>query len=490
MLIFIKYFSLITCSIYSFYKILSIPFSKNVKFHSMLFTLMLSLCSTYVEYYNPYCTIWTIILASFIYFFIFEHIADEVILNSVIIAFGLSYMCFSVSTFIISILIYLFSSSDTYNHTIAQIVTALLQMLLSYLMYLPKRFRNGMPFLTNKLHSINLLSINLISLFLFSILSNIQGSSPIFISFYYVIFLSIIFIYLNWRNGITRTYKEKLLARDIYILAEHLDKLEEEHKKLTDDKDALAKIVHRDNKLVPAMLLSVEAFLTDFPDATPEMKARGQALMADLSRDAESRKGIVTQQDLKCAEKLLDTGILSLDGVLQYIQGKAISKNMVLSVSADSGIAKLAVATMNEKDLKTIASDMLENALIANNHNQGSHIHFVIGFYQKYLAIHVYDSGIPFSKEVLMDFGIKQHTTHKEDGGSGIGLITIFELVRKYRASYIIDEYATRIGPYTKRISIVFDKRRNYILNTSRPEDEINYLRQRTDLTINTEKAH
>lgn len=305
-----------------------------------------------------------------------------------------------------------------------------------------------------------------------------------------IVFINVLglFIFMYWRNSITRTYNDKRRDRDIDILTEHIDELEEEYKKLTEDKDELAKIVHRDNKLVPAMLLSVKSFLTEFPDATPEMKARGQELMAELNKEAESRKGILKQQDQKCTAKLISTGIPYLDSVLTYMQEKAMSKDIVLSASGDPGIADLVARTIEEEDLKTLAADMLENAIIANTHNHGSNVYFVIGYFGKHLAIYVYDSGIPFTKEVLLDLGIQKHTTHEADGGSGIGLMTIFELVRKYRATYIIDEYGTPTGPYTKRITIVFDKRRKYILNTSRPKEEIDFLRQRADLIIEARK--
>lgn len=56
-----------------------------------------------------------------------------------------------------------------------------------------------------------------------------------------------------------------------------------------------------------------------------------------------------------------------------------------------------------------------------------------------------------------------------------------YELLRKYNASFIINEFDS--GQYTKETSIVFNDLKQYILKTYRPE-EISTLRKRKDLQI------
>ena len=48
-----------------------------------------------------------------------------------------------------------------------------------------------------------------------------------------------------------------------------------------------------------------------------------------------------------------------------------------------------------------------------------------------------------------------RNTTHGDDGGSGIGMMTTCELCRKYSASLRIEPVTD--GDYTKCISVVFD---------------------------------
>ena len=364
----------------------------------------------------------------------------------------------------------------------------IIHILFSILLFKLKRLKKGMPFLQNNTNNSTLLILCMLLLFIYTTLKT-AANNALFVLFYFISFLFALFLFAHWGNSIHSLYVIKLRDRDLDILNEHLDDLEADYQKMTEDKDELARIVHRDNKLVPAMLLSVETFLTEFPDATPQMKKRGDELMAELREAAEGRKGIILQQDKKCSAKPIETGISALDEILKYMQEKAMAKNITLSASADLGIEDLVAKTIANEDLKTLTNDLLENAIIATSYNNGTNVYFIIGYFDKRLAIHVYDSGIPFTKEVLVDLGVTKHTTHEEDGGSGIGSMEIFKIARKYRASYIIDEYDTYAGPYTKRISIIFDKRNKYMLNTSRPQEEINYLRQRTDLNIEAKKG-
>ncbi len=489
MLLIINYFSLTLSSIYIFSKILNLPITFPKLFWGILYSLTISTSLCTLIPHSSTAIPLIFIAVSLAFCVIYFKTSIEFSIITVIISYTLSYAMFYFCALFIGLLTMICFNFSTYTsfRVFIHISTCIMHLILSFLLFKHKRLRKGMPFVKNSTNNIPLLILCFLILFIYMTLSE-PVKTNLFILLYFIAFLFAIFFFSYWQNSLTRTYRDKLRDRDIDILTEHVEELEEEYKKLAEDKDELAKIVHRDNKLVPAMLLSVESFLTEFSDASPEMKARGQELMAELNKEAASRKGILKQQDQKCTAKLISTGIPYLDNVLTYMQEKAMSKDIVLSASGDPGIADLVERTIEEEDLKTLAADMLENAIIANTYNHGSNVYFVIGYFGKHLAIYVYDSGIPFTKEVLLDLGIQKHTTHEADGGSGIGLMTIFELVRKYRATYIIDEYSTPTGPYTKRITIVFDKRRKYILNTSRPKEEIDFLRQRADMIIEVRK--
>lgn len=98
------------------------------------------------------------------------------------------------------------------------------------------------------------------------------------------IFLLAIFIYLYWRNNITKTYLNKLKEKDIRDLNTELVKAQNRIIDLENENKELSKIIHGDNKLVPAMLFSVENFISQAGDLSPETSQTGKALLTDLQQ--------------------------------------------------------------------------------------------------------------------------------------------------------------------------------------------------------------
>ena len=82
---------------------------------------------------------------------------------------------------------------------------------------------------------------------------------------------------------------------------------------------------------------------------------------------------------------------------------------------------------IEEQDFLTLLADLMDNALIATRHAKGAQIFLEIGRQDTVYFIRVWDSGIPFTKEVLLHLGHKQYTTHKDEGGSGIGLMSTYK---------------------------------------------------------------
>ena len=136
----------------------------------------------------------------------------------------------------------------------------------------------------------------------------------------------------------------------------------------------------------------------------------------------------------------------------------------------------------SEDSLCTLIADMLENALIATKNCDIRNIHFGFDVEDGFYALNFVDSGIPFAPEIYMDMGIQRHTTHQDTGGSGIGLMTTFEIVKKHRASFVIDEKLNN-DFYTKKLTISFD-RLNQVYIKSRRKEVLELSSQRLDIVI------
>ena len=86
-----------------------------------------------------------------------------------------------------------------------------------------------------------------------------------------------------------------------------------------------------------------------------------------------------------------------------------------------------------------------------------------LGKIDKNYGLYIYDSGVEFEKETLENLGKKPSTTHKDEGGTGMGFMNTFDTLRKCNASMIIEEFGKpNKDNYTKAIMIKFDNKNEF----------------------------
>lgn len=484
MLFLIKYFTITVCSIYIYHKFLNLTYKTKELLLSLIFSLFVTCMAEIVNSYHSSISIILIVFSLITYYVTLNTFSLETNITTTLLSFAISYISFSFACLIVALLSSSFLPYLTSNLNLSLLIAAIIQIITSPFLFYPKRLRKGMPFLINGSYCLTLILISLSILFMFITMRK-ENNSVFIIILTCISFIFALFIYIYWRNSLTRTYNERLRLRDIDDLSKQLENKQKEYDELKADKEYLSSIVHTDNKLVPAMVLAVESFLTAFPDATPQMIARGKEILHTLDNHIEARNLNLSLQQSRCFVKLANTGIPDLNITLEYMYDQAQKQDMELGVQVESDIDFLSLTPISENELNTMVSDLLQNAIIANSYGNGKRILFTMGTLGNALSISIFDSGIPFDKEVLVDFGKEKHTTHADNNGSGIGLMTIYEIAQKYRATIAIEEYNAANSYYTKRIAVTFNKRGNYILNTSRDKNEIAFLRQRSDLIIN-----
>lgn len=484
MLAFIKYFVIIICSFYIYHKLLNISRPQNHYAYLLLGIPCLSLGAVLLETLFPPAIDLILILVSFFFLLRIAKTTPEASITATIISYGISYIILSLSAIIVSIVLVLIfhMSVDSYNHILSQISAAFIQIAITPLLFRPKRLRKGMPFITNKLNSFSLMIISLIVLFAITVFKT-GNDSLIYLFPFLLIFLLAIFIYMSWKNNITKTYLERLKEKDIAELNATLSEKERYIKKLEEENKELSKIIHSDNKLIPAMLLSVKEFIKDSSSLVPASSKTGARLLSDLEQLSLHRKDILRTQDNRC-RSIPETGCSSVDSILKYMQQKAYEMHVNFDIAFSCNLKALINETISESDLNTLLADLLENALIATKYGDRRHVLLSVDMIEDFYSINVFDSGVPFPKEVLVSLGLKNYTTHKAEGGSGIGLVTSYELLQKYNASLAIEEFTQDSGLYTKKLSVVFNQQSQYTLFTCRNKEELDFLNRRTDLLV------
>lgn len=388
------FFILLSC-FYLYHKLLNIekrPF--NIEFYCYIYFVGCS-CLLYLISKNIYYIVCfpALIILFFVFIKIYTHTNYKTALNTTVIALGISLCSFTFSAVIITLFL-LCTALTPENHfwILIKLVIGIMQYVLVHLPFQLKRLKKGMPFL----YELNFNNIGCL-LSMCIIICVIIISTPytihtyITISCLLLIFPCALLLISWWRAIITRNYHRKLQQFEMQKLKNELVQKEQEITRLLENNNALAQIIHRDNKLIPAMELAVNTFLQNQNTLSPQqLKEQGLALAAHLQTMSQERKFNLTE-------------------------------------------------------------------------------------YQT--------NGQPFLPEFFQDFGLKAHTTHAGNGGSGIGLMGIWKLKKKYRASLVITEYAPGTYSYTKQISLIFDAKKHYIIQTYR-KHELGQIRFRDDLYI------
>lgn len=331
----------------------------------------------------------------------------------------------------------------------------MIENILIRILFRLKRLKNGMPYLLKKGSS----DIGVfISVSILVLVSFYFDESAIYIHLF-LMFLTIcggLFVFFWWRKKLYNDYLKKLNENETHNLLQVIVKQSEEIAKLKAHNEKLSKIIHKDNKLIPAMQIAVK----DLLESGTADHDHTTGLLTQLNWLYDDRN-IALQGYEILAKSLPKSGILSTDAVIKYLSNRSVAANTSFDVTVTGNIKYLVSEIIAETDLNTLLSDLGENAIIAVQNESQKSVLLNIGIDENnYYRIDIFDSGSPFSIDVLKNMGKQRITTHAETGGSGIGLMTAFEILNKYNASFLIDENIQH-NLYTKKVSIIFDEQKN-----------------------------
>lgn len=486
MVSFIRIFFLYFNCIYILYRILAFP-KRFVKSHQKfkVFFAFIIACLTQFSLSPILSVIISLLPALFLGIMIYTRIRNfKVSIVSVSISLALSHFSLVVAITLIAALTmpaYKFLNGNK-SLIALSLLMGILQTLLLRLLLSSKRLNHGMPYL----YSTNFLNLGF-ALSLLALLSYVYGHIEVSLSLRTLMILtwvpfSCFFLFLHWwQSQLTKAYRKRLAQLELESLRTELEQKTALLKKLETQNEEMGRLIHKDNKLIPAMEHAVSTYLaSDFTDIALN-QAQGQALLSDLKEFSEARRGILSTFAPVSAPKY-NTGIPSLDAILVYMYQKAQAQGIRLYAAATpESIAALPPALTTEK-LVHMLSDLLENAIIATKASTEKQIQVQIYLANGLFTIEVADTGCSFEPATLISFGLEKASTHLTEGGSGIGLLDIWKIKEETKASIHIHEYEAG-APFSKKLFITFDKKNKYVIHTWR-DKELSPLVNRGDIVI------
>lgn len=363
------------------------------------------------------------------------------------------------------------------------LITGTLSFISLFLLFKIKLLKNSVHIFTNSRFAIIASCLCILILIIKTIdqFDTMEAFTELFLPL--ATFLLAFLLFSWWRRQVTKSYIDKLRQLEIQSLYDELAEKERLIKKLQEDNSSLSRIIHKDNKLIPAMEHAVTDFLlhNEFTDIA-QMEIYGKDLSERLQNMSQDRKGILEAYEEK-NHILHLTGYVSIDAILAYMHKRALANHISLECKHTKENVEYLLEKISEEDLSHLLSDLIENALNAMTGLSSGRIVVTFGKLQKEAYLSVADTGDAFSVETLHSLGLKPHTTHESTGGSGIGLMDIWKIKKKYKASIQIQEFESTIGSLTKKIIFSFNSKNHYVIQSYRCSDIIN-TQTRSDLYV------
>lgn len=404
-------------------------------------------------------------------------------LSFTLISFTLSYSLFVFISLILTTFLAPINYPTKHDNRIAlYFFVGIIQFCCISLFKKLKRFSHGMSYLYSQ-KFVNLGSnIGLIFIILITLTHLISSPSLLFQGLITIFIPILLFILLHWwQSQLTKAYRKRLAQLELESLRTELEQKTALLKKLETKNEEMGRLIHKDNKLIPAMEHAVSSYLASAFTDIALQQAQGEALLSDLKEFSEARRGILSTFAPISAPKY-NTGIPSLDAILVYMYQKAQVQDIRFYAAATpESIAALPPA-LTTKKLVHMLSDLLENAIIATKTSTEKQIQVQIYLANGLFTIEVADTGCSFEPATLISFGLEKASTHLTEGGSGIGLLDIWKIKEETKASIHIHEYEAG-APFSKKLFITFDKKNKYVIHTWR-DKELSPLVNRGDIVI------
>ena len=413
--------------------------------------------------------------ASVVFMFFLTRQRFETVVSAYLLSFGISLVLYYIAMIPVSVIFYSLLSNEIiveavdvpldFNEPIYLIIYALvavLQFVLAFLLFRIKRFRKGFPFIFNKFAIVAALFFTGVILILVTwvnMVASSEGEEVYIITLYIAgVLIAGVGIYILIRRLIKMFQSKRAEQNSAEHYKQLLAESEERHKEKDELIAALTSATHNFTDRINAM----ESLAIEHGDAE---------LLGDIRALKQDWQGELAK--IKTKKPLPTTKIRTIDNLFQQFAKRFADEDIAFNLVVNGSIIHMTENIIMTGDLETLIVNHLKDAQIAVNAGEDSFrsITAIIGVKEEHYEFTVFDGGIPFEVDTLIRLGTERVTTHADTGGSGIGFETTFKTMRKTRASLIISEKEPSAMGHSKSVTIRFDGKNQYIIETYRAND-------------------
>lgn len=463
----LKIFFISICTYYTFFKIMNIKKSFDIKsIISFLAIFIISIIVNVIKYkINFFIAI--VVLDLFLSFLcsIITKINIGYTMLIIGISLSINYVIFCISIIIMFVPNIIFKnmlSNDLLNLVLIEIIhVGILNMITKI-----KRFKYGIAALqkNSKNNNIDICILSISTCILISVTMLYHRELLVTRSILIEFIIFAIFMVITIQKSLNLSYKQKLLVQELNETKEELENTKKELKQVEEENLKFSKKSHTLAHRQKSLEHKIQELVTKAEISTEEageVKYRLKEIEKDLYKETAT-------------VELSKTEISEIDDMLKYMQSECIKNKIEFELQLAGNIHYMTNNLISKEDLEILLADHIKDAIIAVNHtdNINRSILVRLGEIDGVYSLYIYDSGIEFEIETLKNLGKKPSTTHADEGGTGMGFMNTFDTLRKYKASLTINELSKpNKDNYTKVLIFKFDKKNEFKIISYRQEE-------------------
>ena len=389
---------------------------------------------------------------------IFRKVAGTLLGYTVVVT--LFSLCISNSLYFIAIFISSLLLLKVKNDIIIFALINIVYFSILYIFMKSKRMNNGILFLKketgNELFDMLILNVSIIILFSMELFGNYNALLEDRMVSSILIFLAIMF--LTIKKAFNVYYKQKLLFKQLAEANDEIQAKQQEIEKLEQENLNFSKRSHSLAHKQRALEYKINQLIMN-EETSKELEIRDR--VQELSKELYQ----------KPTAELAKTEIMKIDDMLKFMQSECIKNNIDFDLQITGNIYHIINNIISVEQLEILIADHIKDAIIAIKHsdNVNKSILVRIGKLEECYGLYIYDSGIEFEKETLENLGKRPSTTHKDEGGTGMGFMNTFDTLRGCKGSLVIKEIGEPSKEnFTKIIMIKFDGRNEFKVESYR----------------------
>ena len=416
-----------------------------------------------------------IILISFIIYFMTK-LSLGYIITATFLSISIAISCFTLVMFIVTLIVEIPFIGLKRQSPLRLLICIAIETPLIIKFFNINRFKNGFSFLKNrdKLSNFSIIGLLLSGVFIIAYSVLKTNRNYLLWSLGPVGFALIIIGTFIWiKRNITLDYQDRMKNRKIENLEKELADKEKINAELTEEIKSLTMINHQYNSRIKAAKQEIEKLAFAFKNGTNTEFSTELSEVTKLVNNLSSEYSNKVNSVLKYSKPLPKTNVKGVDSILEHMKLEATKKNIDFDLKVNCSVKHLIEKFISQSELETLISDHVKDAIIAVGYSESTprSICVIFDIIDNCYRFSVYDSGIDFQIDTLVNLGLDAITTHKDDGGTGLGFLTTFGTLDKCKASLVIDEINFKNSNFSKSVNIIFDEKHEYIVRSSRTEE-------------------